>query len=292
MAIKHPIIRQISTSYDGLLIAAAEFERRVQIWNIESQKRVAQLDTTLDYGGKRLAISRDGSHCAIGAYHVHGIAMYDIRTAMETWRRKDLKKIQSIRFSKDGQSLLCGFDRMSFQSLNSKTGKSRRSIPGTSDMFESIYEDRIIVDRKRRDFQLIDSENRSIATVPRTTFAALDFAFGPQKLCITESGGSIRCFETVKGQQIWEHNPGIGVHALHLTFNEAAQMFAAVVWPYEKGGHHRLVTLNQDQGEVIREIVITDAHEFAFCDKGSVLLTSDGKIRSSATGEVKGALDF
>lgn len=289
---RRPVIRHIATSYDGRLIAVAEFERFVQIWDFESQRRVADFETTLDFGGSRIAISRDGQHCAIGAYYVHGIALYETKDGQEVWRRKDLKKVQTIRISIDGERLLCGFEGKSFEPLNLITGRSKPPLRGVKDVCESAYDELMVVDKKGRDFRLVDKEYKKVATVPRTTFAALDFAFAPQKLCVAESGGSIRCCDTQTGKQLWQHNPGKGVHALKLTYNEATQMFAAIIWPYEKGGEHRLVSLTPGQGKAVREVVINGAHEFAFCSRGSTLVTSDGKIRSTGTGDVVGVLNF
>ena len=289
---RRPVIRHIATSCDGPVIAVAEFERYVQIWNVESQRRIAHFETTLDFGGNRLAITRDGQYCAVGAYRIHGIALYETKDGMEVWRRKDLKKVHTIRASLDGQHLLCGFEGKSFELLNLKTGRSKPSMRGVKDVFESVYDDLMIVDRKGRDFQLVNAENKQIATIPRTTFAALDFAFAPQRVCLSESGGSIRCYDTNTRQELWEHNPGNGVHAPDLTYNESTRMFAAITWPYQQGGEHQLVTLHRDDGEVVTKIPINGAHEFAFCRKGSALVTSDGKIRKTATGEVEGVLDF
>jgi hypothetical protein len=264
----------------------------VQIWELESQTRIAEFETTLDFGGTRLAISRDGKHCAVGAYHIHGVALYNTNDGTELWRRKDLKKVQKIRASVDGQRLLCGFEGKSFERLNMNNGRSKPSLRGVKDMFESVYDDLVIVDRKKRDFKIVNADNKQIATVPRTTFAALDFAFAPQKIAISESGGSINCYDTNGGQRLWEHNPGYGVHALYLTYNEFTERFSAITWPYQQGGQHQLIALNAEAGERETAFSINGAHEFAFCRKGSTLISSDGEVRSTATGEVQGILAF
>jgi hypothetical protein len=53
-------IRHISTSLSGHTIALAEFEKRVQIFDINSLHIISEFDTVLDFGGQRLAISEDG----------------------------------------------------------------------------------------------------------------------------------------------------------------------------------------------------------------------------------------
>jgi outer membrane protein assembly factor BamB len=228
----------------------------------------------------------------VGAYYVHGIALYDTSNGTEIWRRKDLKEVQTIRMSIDGERILCGFEGKSFEPLDLKTGRSKPAMRGVKDVIESIYDDLVVIDRKGRDYKLTNGANKQIAALPRATPATLDFAFGPQRLCISDCAGSVRCFDTNTGEQIWEHNPGNGIHALELTFNESGNAFAGITWPYEKGGVYQLVNLHPDTGDMVTEVAITNAHEFAFCCKGSRLLSSDGSLRDTATGNVVALLEF
>ncbi len=287
-----PVIRHIATSFDGSVIAVAEFERHVQIWDVHSQHRIAAFGTTLDFGGTRLAISRDGRSCVVGAYHVHGIALYDASRGGELWRRKDLKRVQKIRVTIDDQRILCGFDGKSFQTLDLKNGCSEQSFRGVQDFWQSPYDPVIVLDRKGRDYKLATSQNKQIATISRTTFAALDFAFSPRKVCISESGGPVRCFQVTDGALLWQWEPGKGIHVLDLAYNEAQNRFAAITWPYQMGGDRRLVILDPDTGEARTIAPLAGADEHAFCCRGSLLVTSDGKLRDAATAEVLAVLDF
>lgn len=285
-------IRHITTSFDGSMIAIAEFEHHVQTWSLDSCTRHAAFETTLDSGGNRLAISRNGEFCAVGAYHVHGIALYEAKTGTEVWRRKDLKKVQDIRISLDGERLLCGFENKSFEVLNIRNGRSKPSYRGVKKLWESPYEPVLLFDRNGRDYRLATEDNQQIATIPRQTFAALDCAFSPNKVCISESGGPITCFNVSTGEQLWQFDCGRGIHALDISYNETSQQFVAVTWPYERGGDHELVTINAESGSGECVQAITGACEFGFCHKGSLLVTSEGEIRDTATGEVVSQLEF
>src|SRR5882724_12685751 len=92
-------VRQLATSRRGNVFAAGEFERGVHLYDLLTLERLRTIDTTLDFGGRRLAISNDGSTLIAGAYQVHGIAAYSCDTGKELWRRKDLKKVQQINFN-------------------------------------------------------------------------------------------------------------------------------------------------------------------------------------------------
>lgn len=292
MVERRQVIRQIASSYDGPFIAVAEFEAFVQIWDLRSYNRVSAFETTLDFGGRRLAISRDGAHCAVGAYHVHGVALYDARNGAELWRRKDLKKVQRLRISLADNAIFCGFSDKSARFLDLVTGGSELLVQGTDDVLESPYDDVRVIDGSGRDYVLADANYKQRAQLRRRSFAALDFAFGPGRLCISESAGTVRCFDISSSIQLWEYRPGIGMHALHLAYNEFSETFAAIIWPYEKGGDHRVVNLDSISGQVVNDIVIQGSVEFGFCLKGSVLLSSDGSVRDSATGDVRAVLDY
>lgn len=298
MVERREFIRQIACSHNGSIVVVAEFERFVQIWDVESQSCIAKFETTLDFGGRRLAITRDGLGCAVGAYHVHGVAFYETKNGVEIWRRKDLKNVQRIRVSKNGQRVWCGFADDSFKEkpfemLNRGSGETEFILESVGDAVESDYDDVIIIDGKDRgDFILVDPEFKKVASIRRTTFAALDFAFAPQRICITESGGSVRFYDVNGGRQQWAYNPGNGIHAINLAYNELHQRFVAITRHYKSGGDYQLISLSQDDGEVVTLATISDAVEFAFCCMGSILISSDGKLRNSATGEVEGVLDF
>jgi WD40 repeat protein len=289
---RKPVIRHIAASYDGSVVVVAEFARHVQTWDVVHRRRIAAFETTLDEGGFRLAVSRDGKHCAAGAWREDGIAVYEAATGKEVWRRKDLEEVQKIRFSKSDQQILCGFEGGVVKRLDLTTGRSIESRRGVHDVLESPHDSVVVFVTRDREYRLLNAGGDLIKSLPRKTFAALDFAFGPKKLCISESGGSVRCFDVANGEQLWEHDPGRGVSARNLGYNEFADEFAAITWPYQKGGEHQLKTFDPTTGRVRATHPIPDAHEFAFCCKGSLLLSSEGKLRETATGDVCDVFEF
>src|SRR5947209_6994529 len=124
------VIRQLAASRRGEVIAAAEFERTVHVYDLSTLERLRTIETTLDFGGRRLAISSDGQTIIAGAYYVDGIAAYSGGTGVELWRRKDLKKVQQIELSSDDSHVLCCFETRSCEILNTKSGKSGQSLRG------------------------------------------------------------------------------------------------------------------------------------------------------------------
>ena len=78
---------------------------------------------------------------------------------------------------------------------------------------------------------------KRIAKLERSTYAILDVAFGPDRFCITEADGPVRCFGTDKGEEIWRYTPEPRRVVLNLSYRPAAKAFFGVQWPFFYGGH-------------------------------------------------------
>jgi hypothetical protein len=131
------LIRYFASSWSGSVIAAAEFERTVHVWDFDGPRHLATFPTIMDFGGTRLAVTPDGRNCIAAAYHVEGIAGYVASDGTELWRRKDLKKTQTLRVSLDGRRVYACFDNRSCQVLNRETGKTIKTWAGVRDVWQS-----------------------------------------------------------------------------------------------------------------------------------------------------------
>ena len=287
-----PNIRHIACSHAGNAVAVAEFQKSIQVWDVDTKSRISHFESTLDFGGTRLAITPDGEFCAIGAYHVHGVALYRSSDGTEVWRRRDLKKVQWMQVSLDGQRILCGFEGKSFQILDLETGESQRVFRGVDEIVESSFNNVSCFVRRKRDYRLVNDDGKTIAKLPQKTFAALSIAFGSGKLCISESTGTVRCFSIRDGKQIWEYDPGSGIHALELTWNANRNKFCAITNALHIGGECQLVVLDESTGKVTSKKSLGEIFRAAFCDVGTKVLCSDGTLRNSATGQIQARLAF
>ena len=89
-------MRHIATSQDGSVFLTAEFEKKVYSWNINTYENISEFNTVLDFGGKRLAITEDGTRCVAASYSRRGISMYDVLTGSVIWHRKDINRVQFV----------------------------------------------------------------------------------------------------------------------------------------------------------------------------------------------------
>jgi WD40 repeat protein len=283
-------IRHLAASHTGDLLAAAEFERVVHLWNLRTGERLRTIDTTLDFGGHRLAVAEDGKTIAVGAYHVHGIAAYSAENGSELWRRKDLKKVQQITFTGDGSRLLCCFERGSCESLNALNGRSGKPLRGVRGAWESPIGPIRFLERSR-DYVLANSDGQ-LATISRASFAVLSVAFSDSQFCITEAGGPVRCFAIPSAEEVWRHVPPNGTHFLYVAFSSESRRFVGVSWPYERGGQLLLHVFDRHSGLPDAVVDVGAASELTFCWAASRLVSSSGSIFEIPSGRIAGTLAF
>lgn len=284
------IIRQLAASRSGSVVVAAEFENLVHLFDLRTLDCIRTIQTTLDFGGRRLAISNTGRIVIVGAYYETGIAGYSGEDGQELWRRKDLKKVQSIAFSGDDSRVLCCFDRGPCESLNVATGRSGKSLRGVRAVWESPFTPVRFLQRSK-DYALADFE-ASITSIPRVSFAVLDAAFSPTLVCVSESGGPVRAFDVTSGVQVWQYTPPAGTHFLRVAFCEVLNSFAGVSWPFKSGGPLLLQIFSPENGSPTVVADMGPATEIAFCLCGANVVTSAGGFFDVKSGKQTAKLPF
>ena len=287
---KASAIRHLAVSNLGLRFAAAEFEKTVSIWDLETCQKQFEFQTVLDFGGSRLGIDNDARRCIAGAYNVHGIACYETITGSLIWQRKDLKKVQRISLTPNGSIAVCGFEEKPLHMLDMRDGKSLEKFRGCRRLVFSPYESFRFADKARPEIQNL--EGRTIAKLGRETFAVLSVAFGLGYFTISESGGGVRCFEASTGKLIWRYKPQVGSHVLTLGYNPLAKTFMGVLWPYQKGGSKSLLVFDSSNGDVVNNFPLGSSSEEVFCLNGQRLLSSAGWLLDCSTEKVCGSFSF
>ena len=284
-------IRHLAASYRGTHLAAAEFKSVVHLWDLRSRTQMNTIETTLDFGGTRLAISPDGEIIAVGAYRRHGIAVYRTIDGVELWRRKDLTKVQHLGFDRKGRDIFCSFEPSECQRLDVVSGETAGAIVGAKEVWESPWDSIELRQLRSQHFALIKDES-PIGSIPKASFAALSVAFSPSEVCISEAGGPVRLFELSSGTQLWRYDPPQGVHFLEVSYSSVARRFMGVSWPFENGGAHVLSHFD-DEGAAHSVCELgpgKSVYLSAFCMEGAKLVTNTGSVFSTDSGKVEGQL--
>jgi WD40 repeat protein len=282
-------ITELATSWNGWTIAAGQPDGIVHIWDVCKKKSVSTLDTIHDFGGRRLAVTADGRHCVAGAFDVEGIASYSCADGAVAWCRKDLKQVQRIQISLDDRRVYCCFEQGPCHVLNPDTGKTITTWRGVRGIWESPYEQLLLLEKQSLEVQT--REGQKVVAIPRVTFGVLSIAFAPGRICISESGGPVRCIDTSSGRELWRYSL-VDQHFLELAYVDEAKTFVGICWPYEHGGAHTLQRFTIESGDFSVIAELGPFGEFAFCGRGSLLIETDGSVRDVLSGRVEMRFSF
>lgn len=271
------LIRHIAADSEGCIVAAAEFEKLIHIWDVESETKLITIKTGLDFGGKRLAISPNGDFCAVGAYNRYGVSLYSISNGSLLWNRKDLKKVQCVSFNSSDGNIIAGFDEKPLHILDSMTGNTLESIRGVRKKWTSYYSDDYMLE-KAKTLNLF-SNNKLVTEIARTTFAVLSTVFSPDIVIISEAGGPISAYCIKNGYLVWRNYPDVGSHFLTLGYNNQTSKIYGVLWSFKKGGPKILCSIDSSSGTITDKINLDEqTTETVFTNKGNLFITSTGDM--------------
>lgn len=281
-------IRHIATSSNGKIIAAAEFEQRVQIIDIASLTVISEFDTILDFGGRRLTISEDGQICLCGSWERDGICAYETSTGKLIWQRKDLKKVQHIQnLTAYTDQVFAHFEMGPSRLLDIYTGAEIHKFPG-SEYLVNAKDVPIDVIGKRRSILVINRLTRKIiASIPTKSFAILDIVTSDDSFAVSESGGPLSCYDISTGIHKWDIPADDDGHFLRVSFHPILKQFVGVSWPFLNGGNKKLKYIDKNTGEITKELAIHCPVETEFALSGQVLVTSERKIIDIQSGNFK-----
>lgn len=276
------VVRHIATSFEGQLFATAEFENQVSIWELKSGKLLTTFATHLDYGGKRLTISPDDEFCAAGAYSIHGLSNYRTKDGTLVWSRKELKKVQWLKFNNTGKTLFAGFEDKPLHVLDSKTGETLETYRGVRRIYLNPYNNFHMLDATN--LLLINGKSKPI-NIQRRSFGVLNAAFSPQFMYISEAGGPLRAIDCLQGTCLWKYLPEQGSHYIRLAYNEASGTLFCVQWSYEKAGASLLLEFDSLTGKLLGTRTLGITFETDFADRGKQIITSN-KIIDSKSNDI------
>jgi hypothetical protein len=271
------LIRHLAMNLEGNIVAAAEFEKRVHIWDVNTATRVATFETKLDFGGRRLAISPEGSFCAVGAYNRYGVSLYAIDNGSVIWNRKDLKRVQFISFNNSDGNILVGMDEKPLHILDLMSGSTLETIRGAKRKWMSLYDNVYLLEKGSR----LDLSrcNRFLTSLQRTTFAILSITFSKEMIYISEAGGPISAYWLTNGNLAWRKSPGNGYHFLNIHYHSVTNNIYGVLWSYEKGGPKYICVIESSSGAIKNKLQLHEqTTETVFSKKGSYFLTSNGDV--------------
>ena len=307
-------IRQMAASYSGNIVAAGEFKKTVHVYDIVGGRELCQFDAGLDFGGRRLAVSDDGKLCAAGAYKRFGISLHNASDGKLLWQRKDLKKVQGLRFSRRHKNkLFAFFDDRACHILDVEDGKTTDKIRGMKWTVESPFGDFQYVDEDGH-FHLLDCASRK-KIGRKEAYIAVDAAFTPKHLVTNEFGAPLPgdpftydpkkrfqhlvCYQVRDFRELWrlEKDNLTILHPIadvvrdgcfqEIGYCSATNEVVCVYWATEpkETRSKDLLCVDPDEGRVVRKVPLRNHPSVStFVNKGNLLMSAEGQVVEIESG--------
>jgi WD40 repeat protein len=283
-------ISDISVTLNGDRFAVAEFDTHVQIWDL-TKGLLNKLLTDFDFGNRRLSISEDGIYLLIGGYSANTITAYNIQTMQKIWQRKDLKKCHSVKIlNRFDNHVFVRLERQGTYILDIQTGDILDNLKGIEFYYENPFTNIDLLE-KSTTISLFDrTKRKTIKTLSKTSFAILDTTFSKDQIICAYSGNPLEAISQSNYEKVWTTRAK--GHFLTIEYFEDIDKLIGIRWDYEKGGTKYLCNIDIHSGIVEQEIDVGEPRETAFLKRGKLLLTSQGKLYSTLTGEEIRQFDF
>jgi hypothetical protein len=289
-------IRSLACGRESQIVAAAFFEKTVQIWDLAASRLLSQFDTVYDFGGEggRLTMTPKGGRCVCAAWsggRKGGVGCYEMATGEVAWHRPELKQTQYVSFSPSGDSVWWMPEAGPVKQLNSVNGDPEREIRAAAKVFEDRYSKALFIVPRNKTKPYLFGES-SEHRIQRRSFTVLDIAFAPDRFCITEPGGPTTCFGSQDGAERWLYDPPHEAHIGRIEFIEPLQAFFGILYHFN-AGCRSLVRLDPKTGTCKSLCDLPeDSWASCFCEAAGALVTSAGAVMRLNNGEEVDRLDF
>jgi hypothetical protein len=285
-------IRELAAARNAPRIAAAFVERTIQVWDLRNSELLSEFDTVYDFGGgHRSALNPTGELCVAAGWLKGmrgGVACYNGLTGVRLWHRTDIRQTLFVKFSCSGEFVWVGLYSGRFQKLDAGTGATVDQFVSVGEVFDSPYSKLLLLAMRKRGYLLRGAKD---SRIPNLSFGLLDVAFSPDRVCLTEAGGPVRCLDCQSGVEIWRYEPPRDTHVLRLNYRPADRNFYGVQWEYGHGTSRTLFRF-ADGGGRYEELCQLHSWYEEFCEDGDVLVTSVGEVISVAGGRIINQLMF
>ncbi len=271
------------------------FRGKAQAWNWSTGELLTECKTVFD-GTNRQAVSPSGESYVAANWRKGkrgGVGCYDVKTGERVWHRTDLRQVQGVRFSADGEKVWCRVDDSPVHCLEARSGSLLAKLKGVDDVAESQYTDLQLHSRRRADYLLVGAATRAI---PRITFAMSDAAFSSNSLCVAEYNGPVRCIDCASGKELWRYVPPQGFHVIKVSY-QSDGCFYGLLFGYEVP-ENALIRFSPDCGECTELCRFSALRRCGGVSYGSggfgdgVFVTGAGFVVSLVDGTVQRRLAF
>lgn len=313
---RHSAIRHLAVSDESGIVVAALFEETVQIWSWKTGDQLGEFETALDFGGRRLAVTPDGTACIVGSYGrrkkgMRGLSAYSIPNGTLLWRREDIPHIQVVSLSGSGQEIYCGVEGSSAYIIETATGETLGRVRGATRIVGSRYTQHNLIVQKCPEVAMDCSVTSKVRfnypnylmrgpskfQISPLSFGLLDAVFSPDAVCLVEPKDALHPRENIGGTRLIDLETGavrwhIDIGSNHLAFNASDGRFYCVTAPRANPRDCSLIRLASTLLDCDQVAFLGPYWEGAFSPLGTILVTPPGDIYETSTGDLLMHLEF
>jgi hypothetical protein len=315
-------IHELAAARGSASIAAVFFDKKIQVWDVKSQKEICEFAAVFQTGARNLALAPNAGMLVAGLSRRLGVvAAYEIPSGKKLWQRKRLIYPSRLQFDSTGQSIFCTVnERRSVLRLEAGSGTTIEEIHGISERIEGPYGGTLIVPAKEKQPPRFDGRQGTDGTwhierlsvpdekkksplrliagshnfaVDRLEFAPSYATFSPHAVFFTEGWGPVRCFSCDHGKLQWMFDPGTDSHVQRVHYSPRLNAFFGGLRNFNNKHNRRLLRFDVPSGACERVCDLDwDAWDVAFLDVADQLVTTSGEIRNLSDGALVGRLAF
>jgi WD40 repeat protein len=283
-------IRELAVSKNPQWIAAAHFEKTIEIWESNSLDRITEFSAVFCSGARNLALAPTAEILVTGLSRNHGkVAAYQVPSGRKLWER-NLTYPSKLKFGPSGDSILCTINQRSVLRLDVQTGDIFETIEGTRQYLEDLNGDVLTVPANKEEPICLIREGRAFNLYKPSRWV-LDAQFSPCSVCLSEANGPVRCVSRVDGKLQWTFDPGATSHVVGLHYSPGIDAFFGVLFNFENGVSRTLIQFDPTSGKH-QQVCEFHSWEEAFLGTTDQIVTSAGEIRNLSNGELVGRLPF
>lgn len=256
-------------------------EHLLRIYDLANGTMVNEFPVLWDWGGQRIAFSRDGDLVYVGCYSVYGLAAYSVKSGIEMWRRRDLRQVQTISVSLTDDSVFCGRETGTSPMVDGLTGDRDRPMRGIREIwFSELSDDALVQTGKAKDLEIHHPIGTRVGKIPRTSFGVLQTAFSATTTLVLDPDRLVRAVDLHDFTEMWRRPKTAELECRQLGYNRKEESFVAC---YRRGAEQfQLIGIDQTDGSlIIRGDVPTDGK---FFKSGELFVDRKGATYSVDSG--------
>lgn len=242
---------------------------------------------------QRVAFDGDLDLCVVGSW-ASGTKCFRLSTGDEIWNSPATKQYTKIFcFTRKRQITLTGAEPPGCLILDADTGELIVKDPERTLVFNHPEREIFVAKENGRGLVLDNEESNRDRRLEWNSFTALSLSFGSGSFLVSGPDGGLTCFDIQTGDVLGSlSKSGKFFNGWPLAYRFETRRYLAVLHEIEGTAKSALVKFTDDlqSAEVIAEF--DPASGFAFYDSARKLITGNGEIWDTASGELIRQIDW